>query len=114
MTRVRVQVPNDSSTIITASGEVVNTTVDETGQRWAKLLADDARVILHSGLPSSVPWRELNPALTGGALGPISPQPRGIRVTDWLQAAEDARPRRWDDRGGMALDALRAAGRWPR
>jgi hypothetical protein len=114
MTRVRIQVPGDSSTLITASGDVVNTTVDETGRRWAELLADDARAILNSGLSSSLPWRELNPGLIGGALGPISPPVRGIRWVDLLQAAEDARPRHWNDKGGHALDALRAVGRWSR
>jgi len=38
---------------------------------------------------------------------------QGMRWSDVQQAAEDARPRHWNDKGGHAHDALRAMGRWP-
>jgi hypothetical protein len=67
MSRVRVQVPIDSTLLITASGEHVNVQVDETGRRWADLWAEDAALLINSGLADCIPWRELNPHLVGGA-----------------------------------------------
>lgn len=69
--------------------------------------------------PLSADWRDANADLRiklkererqRGA----PPAWQGMRWSDVLQAAEDARPRHWSDRGGHVHDALRAVGRWPR
>ena len=106
---VRVIVPGEPSHLYTPSGVACQVEI-ENGQRVAYVSPDDARELVGSAL--NVAFFEMNAELRAG-LGAEPARPRGIRMTDWLQAAEDARPRRWDDRGGMAMDALRAAGRWP-
>lgn len=104
--RVRLRVPLDSSTIVAASGDVVMVTL-EAGERWAELLLDDARLLLNSGLPDNLPWRELNPHLVN-MLGPIPKEHPGIPWSQVRQPAEDARPTHWSDKGRIANQAIAA------
>jgi hypothetical protein len=107
MIRVRVRVPIESTTIIAASGDVVEVVVDENGQRWAEMLPDDARLMLNSGLPESLPWRDANPHLVS-MLGPVPKQQPGVPWAHLQQFAEDARPIHWSDRGRIASQAIEA------
>jgi hypothetical protein len=107
--RVRIQVPGESTHLITATGEQVNVRVED-GKRWAEIDAEDARSVLNSGLPDCVAWRELNPGLVG-ILPPAPPPPRGIRWADLIQAAEDARQRSPLDKTGITRDTFRMMGR---
>ena len=107
---VKVVVPGELSHVFGISGapslvELVD------GERFAWMSSSDARELINS--PFNMTFFEVNRDLRA-RLGNKPPPSHGIRVTDWLQAAEDAQPRHWDDRGGRAMDALRAAGRWPR
>ena len=116
---VMVAVPAgiEVSNMIGISGASYLVEVGNDGRRVVWCSEQDALGIIDSPLSG---WFEANAALRselkererqrGGR-----PLPgRGMRLADVLQAAEDARPRAWDDRGGMVHDALRAVGRWPK
>jgi hypothetical protein len=98
--RVRVRVPGDATQFVGPSGDQV---MIEEG-RWANVLADDVRLILFSGLPASLPWRELNPTLIE-TLKPPQRTP-AIRVADLEHAANMSRPTNPFDRAAIARDAL--------
>jgi hypothetical protein len=111
MSLVRVQIPGESTDLITVSGEHLKVQIDEAGQRWVNMDEADAAVLINSGLPDSVAWRESNPHLVGSA---APQQQRGMRWSDILDAAENARPRHPLDKGGISADTLRLIGWWPR
>jgi hypothetical protein len=108
--KVSIQVPGDSTHLITASGEQISIRLDEAGKRWADIDAEDARSILNSGTADCVPWRELNPGLVG-ILPSAPPPPCGIRWVDLIQAAEDARQRSTFDKVGVTRETFRMLGR---
>ncbi len=99
MTRVRVRIPSDCTTLIGPSGDQITVMVDGVG-RYADMLESDAQLILFSGLPASVPWREANMTL----IETMTPLPRTpiVRVAD-LQAARPINP---FDKAAIAADAL--------
>lgn len=97
MTRIRVRVPPSVGSLLTFgdSGDQANVMTDAAG-RYADILEDDARLILFSGLPASVAWRELNPGLSD-MLGRPQRQYPGHRIVDLQQqAVEQARPNPFD------------------
>jgi hypothetical protein len=98
--RIRARVPGDATQFVGPSGDQV---MIEEG-RWANLLADDVRLILFSGLPASLPWRELNPTLIE-TLKPPQRTP-AMRVVDLQRAADMAKPTNLFDRASIARDAL--------
>ena len=102
--RVRVRVPGDATTLIGPSGDVVIVKVDEAG-RWAEMLADDARLIINSGLADCIPWRELNPTLIE-ALGPLPRQRPGHRIVDLQAVSDAAQPINPFDKAGIARQSL--------
>ena len=103
--RVRVRVPHDASMLTFPSGDNVMVNVDEGGAH-ADIQEEDVRLILFSGLPASVPWRELNPALVE-TLKPPTRTP-ALRVIDLEHAANMSRPTNPFDRAAVARDALAA------
>ncbi len=103
--RVRVRVPFDVTALRNPSGDQVNVCVDEVG-RFADILEDDARAILLSGLPDSVPWRAINQELADR----LKPLPRGGRLLAWSdleRAAEDMRSIDPNDKMRMVRETLR-------
>jgi Phage Terminase len=105
---VRVNIITDSSHIGGASGNMYQTEFDGE-QRIAWMSSEDAKAVI--GSPFADPrLRQANEDLLAG-LGNVQPPRPGVRVSDMLQAAEDARPRSVFDRGGMVHDVLRQVGR---
>ena len=103
---VMVRVPNGASNIsISGGGDYLTEVVDGAMVCW--MSPPDARELLS---PLNPVFTEANAELVA-RLG-VRVQPRGVRAIDLIAAAEDARPRSPFDRGGHALDALRAVGRW--
>jgi hypothetical protein len=102
-TRVRMRVPHDATTLIGPTGDQVTVKTDEAGP-YADMLEDDACLILFSGLPASVPWRESNLSL----VQMLKPPPRtpAVRVADLERAADMAKPINPFDRASIARDAL--------
>jgi hypothetical protein len=49
---------NESTLITTADGQVHDVMIDESGRRVVRIPASDARMLINSGLPCCVPWRE--------------------------------------------------------
>lgn len=101
--RVRVRMPHAASTMIGPSGDIATVMVDEAGT-YVDMLEDDARLILFSGLPASVPWRELNQGLVETLKPPV--RTPAIRVVDLQHAADMARPTNPFDRAAIARDTL--------
>jgi hypothetical protein len=89
---VKVAIPAGSeiSHLYAASGVGYLVEVED-GRRVCWMGADDAREQISSAL--NVSYFEANSDLRA-KLGNKPAQPRGIRMNDWLQAAEDAQPRR--------------------
>ena len=85
--RVKVRVPGEASLLQFPSGDQVIVNVDSAG-RLADILEDDARLIMFSGLPDSIAWRELNPGLVE-TLKPLQRKP-AVRLVDLERAANDA------------------------
>jgi hypothetical protein len=108
--RILVRVPDESTTIIGASGDTITVTVDGAGQRWADMRPDDARLLLCSGLADSIPWRELNPQLVA-AFGSPPKQSPGVAWSHLQQWADQARPVHWSEKGRIANQALAALNR---
>jgi hypothetical protein len=106
---VKVNIVTTCSTICGISGHSYMTEPDEGGNLICWMDQDDARVMIGSAL-ADPNLRAANLDLLA-RLGNLPPQPRGIRITDLLQAAEDARPRSPFDRGGITNDTLRMMGR---
>jgi hypothetical protein len=96
--RIRIKVPGNATTFIGPTGDQV--AIEE--GRWANLLTDDVRMIIFSGLPQSLEWRELNPDL----VDTMTPPPRVpiVRVAD-IPAARPIDP---FDKAAIAADALAA------
>jgi hypothetical protein len=84
--RVRVRVPGEATLFIGPSGDMV---MIEEG-RWANLLADDVRLVLFSGLPDSLHWREINAELIQTLKRPTATP--AVSVADLQHAADMARP----------------------
>ena len=106
MKRVRVRVPGDATTLISASGDQVNVLVDDEGRyRFADMLEEDVQKILFSGLAESLPWRELNPSLIN-TLGRPSPTHPGYRISDLQQQAIDSQPLNPFDKASIVRQAL--------
>jgi hypothetical protein len=78
------------------------------------LPVETVKPLLESGLPCSLPWRELNQHLLGGVLGPPEKVEPGICIAAALREQYEAAPRHPLDIGGQIHDTLRAMGRWPR
>jgi hypothetical protein len=113
---VRVVAPagNETGTMHAASGIQYHATIEEDGQRVFYISRADAGVLLASPIATNLGWIGSNQVLSielAEELRKSPPEPRGIRVVDMLRAAEDARPRRWDDKWGHAADTLRMIGR---
>lgn len=102
--RVRVRIPHAASTMIGPSGDIATVMVDEAGAHYVDMLEDDARLILFSGLPASVPWRELNQGLVETLKPPV--RTPVIRVSDLQYAADMARPINIFDRGAIVRQTL--------
>ena len=109
---VCVVVPNDSSVITTPDGEPHVVEIDAQWRRVVWISAEHARALLNSGLPCSLPWKEVNAQLAAN-LGVQKVEP-GICIAAALRAQYEAAPRHWSDRGGQLHDSLRAVGRWPK
>ncbi len=80
--------------------------LDANGKRTVCLPVAEARALIGSAGPSSLPWRQSNPQL---AFGKQQEEP-GIHVASMLRAARENAPRSIFDRGGIANDVLRALG----
>ncbi len=78
--------------------------------RVAYVTLEDARSLLS---PSNLAFREANAELAERIAGKDAQPPTGLRASDWFDAMQNARSRSPFDRGGIAMDALRAVGRWP-
>lgn len=115
---VKVQVPADLeiSNLYGASGVPYLVEI-ENGQRVVWCSEHDAFNLIDS--PLSVAWRDANGELRLQLKDRTQqrgdrPSSQGMRWSDLVQAADDARPRAWNDRGGRVHDALRAVGKLPR
>jgi hypothetical protein len=99
---VRINVPGDLSYLygISGTGYVVEI---ENAQRVAWMAPDDAREQISS--PLSVAFFESNADLRA-QLGNKPPQPRGIRLSDMLQAVEDSRPVNFNNKGAITRESL--------
>jgi hypothetical protein len=86
--RVQVHVPGEATLLTTPTGDVQSVALDEDGRRFVMMRVEDARMIINSGAPSCLAWRELNPDLIE-ALGPVPPPAPGINIARY-QAAERA------------------------
>ena len=67
---VRVIVPGETSTVITADGTAHAVQIDENGRRVIWIQAAQARMILNSSYHTCLRWKEANPRLAE-ALGPL-------------------------------------------
>lgn len=107
--RVRMAVPIDTSMLINPSGDQCVVSIDDAGQRYADVLRDDACLMLFSGLPACVPWRECNPNLVA-TLTPL-PKAQAARVIDLQKAIAASRPIDPFDKMGIVRAALASVGR---
>jgi hypothetical protein len=90
---VVVFVPGEATMVITPDGREHPTQVDENGRRYVEIKTDFARVMLNSGLPCSLAWKEANAALAE-RLGPMPKFAPGIAIGRLQHAAlEASRPR---------------------
>jgi hypothetical protein len=103
---VMVRIPNDSTTIMGVNGASYAVEVID-GERFCWMSTDDARTLCSQFNP---PFWEANADLRS-RLGATPPQPRGIRVVDYLDHVESMRPRSLFDRGGPINDTLRSMGK---
>ncbi len=103
--RVRVRVPHETSVLTFPSGDTVTVKVDEAGA-YADVLEDDACLLLFSGLPQSIAWRERNQDLVDRLKPP--PRIRAMRVVDLERAADMAKPVNPFDRAAIARQTLAA------
>jgi hypothetical protein len=110
-TSVKCYVPNESCVIETADGHSHLVSIDEEGRRFVMLTVEAVKPFLESGLACSLPWREINAHLLGGALGPVEKPSPGISMARLQRATANAAPRDPRDVGGMANDVLRSMGR---
>jgi hypothetical protein len=112
---VKIPAGSEPSHMQGISGQLYATEING-DQRIVWMSPDDAMAAISS--PLALAWFELNANLRaqltererqrGGQ--PLPGQ--GMRWSDIMQAAADARPRQWNDRGGHVHDALRATGKW--
>jgi hypothetical protein len=100
---VRVIVPGEVSHVFGVSGTAYTVEFEENGQRVCFMSPEDAHVQITS--PLNVPFFEANADLRA-RLGSKPAQPRGIRVTDWLQAIEDQRPIDPSNKGALIRESL--------
>ena len=108
---VKVIVPTEVSHIM--GGETGATyQVEIEGDKRACWM-DPADALMAINSPHALPWFEepQNAELRTKLKERIRPLPPGIRISDLIGAQESMRPRSPFDRGGYALDALRAVGR---
>jgi hypothetical protein len=109
---VTVTVPNEYSVIETPDGHSHIVAVDTDGRRTVTISAEHARVMLNSGLPCSIPWKQANAELAE-RLGPLPKPEPGLHIASYLRAQAAIAPRSVSDRGGAAREVLRALGRLP-
>jgi hypothetical protein len=88
---VDVTVPDGPSVITMQDGTPHVVQVDENGRRFIKIKADFARVLLNSGRPECLPWKELN-AVFAERLGPPPKAEAGVNIAAHLKAPEQMRP----------------------
>ena len=62
-TEIKVYVPGETSTVITADGTEHAVQTDENGRRAIWIQAEQARMMLNSGHHTCLLWREANPRL---------------------------------------------------
>jgi hypothetical protein len=107
---VKVIIPTDASHVYAISGAVYMVEVED-GARVTYMAANDAFELINS--PLNLAFLEANAALRESLRARFGNRtaPTGMRMRDLIAAAEDARPRHWDDRGGQVNDTLRAMGR---
>jgi hypothetical protein len=106
-TEIKVYVPGEASTITDINGVPHIVAIDDAGKRFVMLTAEVIKPFLESGLACSEPWRELNPSLLNGALGPPQkPQP-GINIARYMAAHTVPAPRSPFDKGGQVNDTMR-------
>ena len=106
---VRIIVPTDVSHIYTRREQPYLVTT-EGELRVAYVTLEDAVSLLS---PSNLAFREANKELAERIAGKSAQPPRGVRAIDIINAIDSTRQRSPFDRGGIAMDALRATGRWP-
>lgn len=99
---VMVRIPGEPSHVMTISGLTYATEIVD-GERVAWMGPDDARSMISS--PLSLAMFEANADLRA-RLGAKAPQPRGMRLSDWMQAIEDARPVHFNNKGAMTMQSL--------
>jgi hypothetical protein len=99
---VRVVVPINVSHVFGVSGTPYLVAV-ENDERIVWMAPDDAQAQISSAL--NVPFLESNSKLRQ-QLGNKPPQPRGIKIDDWLQAIEDQRPIDYSNKGAMTRQTL--------
>jgi hypothetical protein len=119
------QRPADFVKVLLPAGSEVSHVMGITGAPYLVEIENDRRVVWVSeqdamgmidsplALAMFEANAELRKDLQEKQRGDRPPLGQGMTWGDLAQAAEDARPRQWNDRGGMAHDALRAIGRWP-
>jgi hypothetical protein len=106
---VRLVVPDGSSHVYGIGGVAyLVTTEGDLSVTYVSL--DDAKAFLS---PRNLAYREANKDLAERIAGKSAQPPRGVRAIDIINALESSRQRSPFDRGGIAMDALRATGRWP-
>jgi hypothetical protein len=109
--KVFLPAASDSSVVVDATGHSHGVEIGPDGRRFVILPTESVKQFLESGLGCSLPWREANPHLLGGALGPVEKPEPGVSLSRLQQANAATAPRDPRDRGGMANDALRSMGR---
>jgi hypothetical protein len=111
---LKVYVPGETSVVTDVNGVAHVVDIDADGRRFVMLTVETVKPFLESGLVCSLPWRELNPSLLNGALGPVEkPQP-GINIARYMAARTAPAPRSPLDKGGQVNDTLRAMGQMMR
>ena len=99
---VKVIVPDDVSHLYGISGEAY-IVESENGRRVCWMAVDDALAVISS--PLNLAFFELNTDLRN-TLGVKPPPPRGIRLSDMIQAFEDSRPVNFSNKGAMTRQSL--------
>jgi hypothetical protein len=84
---VRLNIPNEVSHFGTPDGKLELVEIDDAG-RFIMIKAKFAHQMLCTGLPSSLPLRDANAALTS-ALGPLKSEP-GINLAAYWAAQREA------------------------
>jgi len=107
-----LSLPGDlqASHIQLPNGQMKMVDCDQRGHRTITVDADAARVILNSGTESSARWFSVNEGIAV-KLGPLPPPPPSVRVTDFMDAQESARPRSIFDKNAISRDTLAMYGR---